>query len=111
MHVATIQWEDQSVFMVGQKEWHQSNIWWALHSNVRGFDGAIAGIWGSLVRIEEETLSLSSFERGRILIESELQPLINEMVEVDVAGKNFRVRVVEIAMSILFECQCDNIEY
>ncbi|KAK8578102.1 hypothetical protein V6N13_046959 [Hibiscus sabdariffa] len=58
----------------------------------------ITSHWGSLVCVEEETLSPNLFERGRILIDTNLFR--------DIAGRVYRVWVVETDQPVMFECQC-----
>ncbi|KAK8708726.1 hypothetical protein V6N13_059763 [Hibiscus sabdariffa] len=45
-------------------------------------------------------------EVGRILIETKLQPQFNDIVEVEVPGCVYSVRVVETDWPVMFECQC-----
>ncbi|KAK8685548.1 hypothetical protein V6N13_041548 [Hibiscus sabdariffa] len=55
----------------------------------------IPSIWGNFVRIDGETSDAVSFERARVLIETDWLCNIDEVVDLEVEGENFEVRIVE----------------
>ncbi|KAK8661557.1 hypothetical protein V6N13_091156 [Hibiscus sabdariffa] len=69
----------------------------------------IAHLWGSLVRLDESTLDLTSFEQARLLIEMKHWDRIVETIEVDCDGRLVPVRVQEMEVVHAHDivCQCE----
>ncbi|KAK9033174.1 hypothetical protein V6N11_018211 [Hibiscus sabdariffa] len=64
----------------------------------------IASLWGNFVRIDGETSDAVSFERALVLIETDWLCNIDEVIDLEVEGENFEVRVVETDMdAVQFE--------
>ncbi|KAK8652757.1 hypothetical protein V6N13_126782 [Hibiscus sabdariffa] len=51
--------------------------------------------WGSLIVLEEATVEPSSFERGRMLVETSVLDRIEERLELSVDGHIFPIRITE----------------
>ncbi|KAK8681341.1 hypothetical protein V6N13_053745 [Hibiscus sabdariffa] len=69
----------------------------------------IAQLWGSLVRLDENTVEPKSFEQARLLIETKHWDRIAETIEVDYNGKLVLIRVheVEVVHAHDIVCQCE----
>ncbi|KAK8632135.1 hypothetical protein V6N13_028912 [Hibiscus sabdariffa] len=73
----------------------------------------LAGVWGSLVRVEDTTTEPQSFERARFLSETNRLEQIKEMVEVltsNVLVIQVQVQEVDVVHShdIIFPCDREN---
>lgn len=55
----------------------------------------IGGVWGHFIQVDEGTLQGKSFAKGNILIVTELQQMIEGIIEMVVDGASYKVRVKE----------------
>ncbi|KAK8595422.1 hypothetical protein V6N13_016791 [Hibiscus sabdariffa] len=70
----------------------------------------LVGLWGRLVRVENTTMEPQSFERARLLIESNVMDRIEETVEVKTVEESVilaRIQEVEVVHSHDIVCPCD----
>ncbi|KAL4354940.1 hypothetical protein GQ457_06G015920 [Hibiscus cannabinus] len=69
----------------------------------------ITQLWGSLVRLDENTVEPKSFEQARFLIETKHWDRIAKTVEVDCNGRLVPIRVheVEVVHTHDIVCQCE----
>lgn len=56
---------------------------------------ALGSNWGQFIQLDDRTLRGISFEKGRILIATEIPKKIEEVIQVTVEGTNYMVRVEE----------------
>ncbi|KAL4377797.1 hypothetical protein GQ457_02G030990 [Hibiscus cannabinus] len=81
----------------------QSRVWLSvygvpIHVWTKDTFERIAAIGGSVICVEEETLDLTSFERGRVLIESPSLTRVEFKVDLKVLDVVFPVRVSEVEL-------------
>ncbi|KAK8578523.1 hypothetical protein V6N13_100359 [Hibiscus sabdariffa] len=86
-----------SVFVVPVQFWSQDTF------------GNIAQLWGSLVRVDDNTVEPKSFEQARLLIEMKHWERIAETIEVDCNGRLVPIRVqeVEVVHAHDIVCHCE----
>lgn len=67
------------------------NVWNALTFKL------IAEVWGSFIKVDEQTLKDLSFGEGRVLIATEENSTIDKWIQVEVMGVYYDVKVSEIS--------------
>ncbi|KAL4347102.1 hypothetical protein GQ457_17G020660 [Hibiscus cannabinus] len=67
-----------------------------IHAWLVGTFQNLAALWGELVKVGDQTLDPLNFETARFLVETDWFYRIEEIVDLQVEGNVFRVRVMEV---------------
>ncbi|KAH7846606.1 hypothetical protein Vadar_015981 [Vaccinium darrowii] len=69
----------------------------------------IAQLWGEVVMVDDATVKGLSYAAGKIMIATETWETINEIIQLEVKGKLFQVRVVEEQVVVQGHCSTCNL--
>ncbi|KAK8571610.1 hypothetical protein V6N13_047275 [Hibiscus sabdariffa] len=89
-----VEWNEEDCAMGCRKVWI-SIFGVSIHAWSRETFERVMSHWGNVILVSEETLEPSSFERGRVLIETGVLDQIEERLELVVEGHKFPIRLSE----------------
>ncbi|KAK9012101.1 hypothetical protein V6N11_040170 [Hibiscus sabdariffa] len=89
-----VDWNEAESAMVNRRVW-LSVYGVPIHAWASGTFKRLVAHWGSVIQVAEATVELSSFERGRVLIETTSLDRIEECVELRVKDKIFPIRIAK----------------
>ncbi|KAH7833242.1 hypothetical protein Vadar_004386 [Vaccinium darrowii] len=95
------------------KEVRRRNIWIScygvpLHCWSAQTFQKIAQVWGEVLTMDDATVKGYSFAAGKVMISTETWDRINEVIQMEVKGKIFEIRVVEEQVVIHGHCSVCN---
>ncbi|KAK8675033.1 hypothetical protein V6N13_033106 [Hibiscus sabdariffa] len=89
-----VEWNEEDCAMGCRRVWI-SIFGVSIHAWSRETFERVMSHWGNVILMAKETLEPSSFERGRVLIETGVLDRIEERLELVVEGRKFSIRLSE----------------